>query len=162
MTRSREAASAVRRIVARLAAILFLLAAASWPARAADAPQPALTIDSASGPHVFTYELARTEAERERGLMDRPTMPADHGMLFDMGEDKPVMMWMKDTLIPLDMLFIARSGRIVGIARRAVPMSEQIIPSPGPVRAVLELNGGAADRFKIGVGDTVHAPLFGN
>jgi uncharacterized membrane protein (UPF0127 family) len=109
---------------------------------------------------VLTIEIARTEQEREYGLMNRPSMAPDHGMLFDFGSDQPVYMWMKDTLIPLDMLFIDRTGRIAGIAARAVPMSTAIIASPGPVRAVLELNGGSADRLGIAVGDTIDYSLF--
>jgi len=120
-----------------------------------------LTIHTADGKnHVLTIELARTEAEREYGLMHRPRMAADHGMLFDFGGDQPVYMWMKDTLIPLDMLFIDHTGRIAGIAARAVPLSAEVIASPGQVRAVLEVNGGTADRLGITVGDRVEYPLF--
>ncbi len=120
-----------------------------------------LAIATADGKtHVFTIEIARTDAEREYGLMNRPSMAADHGMLFDFGTDQPIYMWMKDTLLPLDMLFIDRTGRITGIAARAVPMSTEIIPSPGPVRAVLELNGGTADRLHVAVGDRIDYPLF--
>jgi uncharacterized membrane protein (UPF0127 family) len=137
---------------------LFLLPA--LPALAAGTGP--LTIRTADGKaHVFTVELARTEAEREYGLMNRPSMPADHGMLFDFGADRPVYMWMKDTLIPLDMIFIDRTGRITGIAARAVPESAEIIASPGPVRAVLEVNGGVAERLGIKPGDRVEHPLFG-
>lgn len=120
-----------------------------------------LTIRTADGKdHVFTIELARTDAEREYGLINRSSMAADHGMLFDFGTDQAIFMWMKDTLIPLDMLFIDRTGRIAGIAARAVPMSTEVIASPGPVRAVLELNGGTSDRLGIAVGDRVDYPLF--
>jgi len=137
---------------------LLLIAFAPWLAQAADAP---LAIRTADG-HVrdFTVEVASSEEQRETGLMDRPSMPLDHGMLFDFGADRAVAMWMKDTLIPLDMLFIDRTGRVAGIAARTVPMSEAIIASPGPVRAVLEINGGTAERLHIAVGDRVEHPFF--
>ena len=146
--------SALRSVV-----LVLLLAAPLAGVRAADSDT--LTIHTADGQdHKFTIELARTDAERETGLMDRPSMDADHGMLFDFGRDQPVYMWMKDTLIPLDMLFIDKTGRIAGIAARAVPMSEEVISSPGKVRAVLELNGGTADRLHLATGDVVHHPMF--
>jgi len=140
--------------------LLLLLAPVGSPVAVAADPDT-LTIETADA-HVgtFTIELARTDTEREIGLMNRASMPADHGMLFDFGADQPVNMWMKDTLIPLDMLFIDRAGRIAGIAERAVPMSEAIIASPGKVRAVLEVNGGTAERLHIAVGDRVRYAIF--
>jgi uncharacterized membrane protein (UPF0127 family) len=81
-------------------------------------------------------------------------------MLFDFGEDKPVTMWMRNTLIPLDMLFIANDGRVVGIKERAVPQSSDIIAAPEPVRGVLELNGGTAQRLGLSAGDRVVHPMF--
>jgi hypothetical protein len=83
-------------------------------------------------------------------------------MLFDFKTDRPVAMWMRNTRIPLDMLFIARDGRVANIAERAVPFSEQTIPSAGPVRAVLELAGGTASRLGIKPGDRVVHPMFRN
>jgi uncharacterized membrane protein (UPF0127 family) len=119
-----------------------------------------LTIASASGTHRFMVELADTPERRAVGLMHRQSMPADHGMLFDFKADASVAMWMRNTRIPLDMLFIARDGRIVNIAERAVPFSETTIPSKGPVRAVLELNGGTSARLGIKPGDRVTHPMF--
>ncbi len=120
-----------------------------------------LVIHTADGKnHAFTVELAQTEDEREYGLMNRPSMPADHGMLFDFGKDQPVYMWMKNTLIPLDMIFIDKAGHVAGIAARAVPESPEIVASPGAVRAVLELNGGAAEKMGLKVGDRVEHPMF--
>ena len=114
----------------RLLRVLLLILVLA-PARALAADPETLTIHTADGrDHLFTIELARTDAERETGLMNRPSMAPDHGMLFDFEFDQPVDMWMKDTLIPLDMLFIDHSGRIAGIAARTVPMSEAIIASP--------------------------------
>ena len=93
--------------------------------------------------------------------MFRDAMAPDHGMLFDFEEDQPVAMWMRNTRIPLDMVFIDRAGRVAGVAPDAVPYSEAVIPSPGPVRAVLELNAGTARRLGIGPGDLVRHPMFG-
>jgi uncharacterized membrane protein (UPF0127 family) len=131
------------------------------PVAAGAADPGGLTIHTADGKdHPFAVELAKTDEEREVGLMNRPAMPSDHGMIFDFGKDQPVYMWMKNTLIPLDMFFIDSHGRILGIATRMVPMSETVIASPGPVRAVLELNGGTADRLHIAVGDLVRHSMF--
>lgn len=119
-----------------------------------------LSISTQSGTHRFMVEFADTPERRAVGLMHRQSMAADHGMLFDFKVDAPVAMWMRNTRIPLDMLFIARNGRIVNIAERAVPFSETTIPSKGPVRAVLELNGGTAARLGIKAGDHVTHPMF--
>ncbi|MTJ81432.1 MAG: DUF192 domain-containing protein [Telmatospirillum sp.] len=138
-----------------LALLLFL---PPWPALAAGATP--LTIATQDGRSLsFSVEVARTPQELARGLMNRSSLPADAGMLFDFGEDRPVNMWMKNTLIPLDMVFITRDGRIAGIAERTVPMSLEVIPSPEAVRAVLEVNGGTADRLKLKAGDRVSVPV---
>jgi uncharacterized membrane protein (UPF0127 family) len=120
-----------------------------------------LTIVSASGPHKFIVELATTPAQQAQGLMFRHRLAPDAGMLFDFGEPQQTAFWMKNTLIPLDMLFVAQNGRITGIHARAVPETTDPIPSPGPVRAVIELNGGTADRLGIKPGDRVIYPIFG-
>ncbi|NIY74624.1 DUF192 domain-containing protein [Thalassospira sp. HF15] len=104
---------------------------------------------------VFNVELAITPEERSRGLMFRTEMAKDAGMLFDFGSARDISMWMKNTFISLDMLFIDAKGTIVGIEKRTVPQSETIIPSPKPVRFVLELNGGSADRMGFEVGEKV-------
>ena len=92
--------------------------------------------------------------------MHRTQLAADAGMLFDFKSDQITAMWMRNTRIPLDMLFIANDGKIINIAERTVPLSEQIIPSDGPVRAVLELNGGTVARLAIRPGDRVIHPIF--
>ncbi len=137
--------------------LLFLLVpGAAWAAE-----KVPLSIETADGRSLpFSIEVAQTPEELTRGLMNRPNLPADGGMLFNFAIDRPVAMWMKNTLIPLDMLFIKADGTIAGIAQRTVPMSLEVIPSPGPVRAVLELNGGTSDRLRIKVGDKVRHPLF--
>lgn len=105
--------------------------------------------------HKFDVELALTSEQRSQGLMHRETMATDQGMLFDFGENRPVAMWMKNTPLPLDMLFIQRDGTISHIHKRAVPFSEAIIDSRGPVAYVLELNGGRADALGVTTGDRV-------
>ncbi|MGN6551215.1 MAG: DUF192 domain-containing protein [Pararhizobium sp.] len=119
-----------------------------------------LTIETGSGTHAFEVEEAVTRAEREYGLMNRKSMPPDQGMIFRFDSEQPVDMWMKDTLIPLDMVFIRGDGTVAGIRADAVPLSEEIIPSPGPVRFVLELNGGTAARIGAKPGDRVRTRLI--
>ena len=129
--------------------------------RGAELSKSPLSIRTADGTdHRFTVELASTGPEREQGLMFRTALAPDAGMLFDFKEVEPVVMWMKDTPLPLDMLFIARDGRIVRIAERTVPFSRTMISSGGPVLGVLELNGGTAARLKIKPGDRVIHPIF--
>ena len=121
-----------------------------------------VTIRTADGRAVeLKVELALTPEQSERGLMYRLSMPPDQGMLFDFHEEKEVFMWMKNTVLPLDMIFLKGDGSVAGIAKRAVPFSTEIISSPGKVRGVLEVNGGTADRLRIAVGDHVDNPLFG-
>lgn len=119
-----------------------------------------LSIRSGDKTHSFTVELARTPEERSRGLMFRETMAADAGMLFDFGRVARQAMWMKNTFIPLDMLFIRSDGTIHHIQQRTQPRSENVIPSNGRVRAVLELNGGTVERLGIRVGDVVDHSMF--
>jgi uncharacterized protein len=121
-----------------------------------------LTIVSATGPHRFTVEVAETPAQMEQGLMFRRTMAPDAGMLFDYKQPTMATMWMRNTLIPLDMLFVDAQGRIVNIQERAVPQSLDVIAATAPVRAVIELNGGTVARLGIAPGDRVQHPIFGN
>lgn len=124
-------------------------------------PKAALKVEAVDGTrHAFTVEVATTPEQLAQGLMHRAKMAADAGMLFDFGSPRPVSMWMKNTLIPLDMLFIGADGKVVGLAQRTVPHSQTLIDSPGPVKAVLELNGGTASRLGIKVGDRVVHPIF--
>ncbi len=119
-----------------------------------------LAIESGGKRIPFKVEIADTDERRALGLMYRTSLPADAGMLFDFKHDQDVAMWMRNTRIPLDMLFIDRTGRIVNIAERAVPFSEATISSAAPVLAVLELNGGTAARLGLKPGDRVIYPLF--
>lgn len=119
-----------------------------------------VTVVTASGPVTFQTEIAATEPEREAGLMFRKTMASDAAMLFDFGTPRPVAFWMKNTYLPLDMIFIAADGTISAIAKQAAPLSETIISVNDPVLAVLEVNGGTADRIGLKQGDKVKHPLF--
>ena len=126
-------------------------------------PVEPLVIDTSSGPHRFTVEWQQTEAERERGLMDRKTMARDHGMLFDFRPKAvPVAFWMKDTYLPLDMIFIGADARVVSIAHDAKPMDETIIPSNAPTLGVLEVDAGVAKAIDLKVGDKVEHAMFGD
>lgn len=159
-----------RRTFAGRLLCLALWAVASWAGTTSPACAQArlesfershLTIETAGGArHVFAVELARTTGQQAQGLMFRRRLAADAGMLFIYGGDRPVRMWMKNTLIPLDMLFIERNGRVVHIVERTVPGSLETISADRPVAAVLEVNAGTADRLGIEVGDRVVHPAF--
>lgn len=112
--------------------------------------------------HDFMVEMADTPAQQEVGLMWRTAVPADGGMLFDWGIARRSQMWMRNTLVPLDMVFIAQDGTIAAIAEDTVPRSLAIIDSGKPVRATLELQGGITRKLDIRVGDKVESKLFGN
>lgn len=120
-----------------------------------------LVVETATGAHRFDIELRDDDEGRMVGLMHRKTMPANHGMLFDFEDEKTIAMWMKNTLLPLDMLFIRADGVIHSIAANTQPLSTRIIPSGGPIRYVLELNAGAAARIGARPGDTVVHPAIG-
>jgi uncharacterized membrane protein (UPF0127 family) len=120
-----------------------------------------LEIITSGGTHEFTVEVMRSDRQRERGLMFRRFLPQDRGMLFVFESERPLVMWMKNTYLPLDMIFIGRSGMVVGIAENAEPLSERIIPSGAPAYAVLEVNAGTAARIGLRIGDTTRHPIFG-
>ncbi len=138
----------------------LLVLAVSLSGRSVVADQTALTIHTATGAVTFQIELAVTPESRRRGLMFRESMPRNEGMLFVYENTKAVSMWMKDTLIPLDMLFISATGEIIRIEANTEPLSLRSIHSGEPVRAVLELGGGAAEEFGIQPGDRVSHEIF--
>ena len=146
-----------------MAALVVMLAAvyaaASTPAQAAG--RATIEIVSGTGVHAFNVELATNDAERERGLMFVKSLPEGQGMLFDFKRDQPVSFWMHNTYIPLDMIFIASNGRIMHIAENAKPLSDDLIQSQYPVRAVLEVIGGTAEKLGIKPGDRVTGSIFG-
>lgn len=152
--------------MARTILHLMLLLVLAFPVEQAwgqvQFPQTPLQVMTTDGSrHAFTVEMATSADQLAQGLMYRNKMAADAGMLFDFGTPRPISMWMKNTLIPLDMVFISADGLISGIAERTVPHSTATIASPGPVKAVLELNGGTASRLKLKAGDRVVHPIFG-
>jgi hypothetical protein len=138
--------------------ILFALLIAAGPVRPAGLQT--LEIVSKTGVHTFTVELADNDADREKGLMFRKELPEGSGMLFDFHAEAPVSFWMQNTYIPLDMIFIHSDGRILRIAENTEPLSTKIVPSGGPVRAVLEVIGGTARKMGIAPGDRVASPIF--
>ncbi|HEX5354128.1 MAG TPA: DUF192 domain-containing protein [Rhodanobacteraceae bacterium] len=108
--------------------------------------------------HTFSVEVAATPAEQEQGLMNRPSMPADHGMLFVFSEAQPVTFWMKNTLIPLDMLFFDTSHQLVAVKANVPPCKAdpcKEYPSGVPIRYVLELNAGTAAKLGLRKGDVI-------
>ncbi|MFY9657554.1 MAG: DUF192 domain-containing protein [Methylocystis sp.] len=163
MTKSRV------RLAARLAAAFAMAALNLGPLlprvvaeeQSAPVQTERLEIVTATGPHAFDVEVARNDKDRARGLMFRRSLQQDHGMLFLFEAERPIAMWMKNTYIPLDMVFVSRKGRVTSIARGAIPLSEAVIPSGGSVYAVIELAAGAADAIGLSVGDQVRHPEFG-
>lgn len=145
-----------------LAAILVVagVAVASKPVRAASF-QP-LEIVTRNGVQVFSVEMATTDQEKQTGLMYRKELADGKGMLFDFNPEQEVSMWMKNTYISLDMIFIRADGRILRIAENTEPQSTRIISSRGPARAVLEVPAGTAQKYGIRPGDRVGHPLFGS
>ncbi|MEK9679261.1 MAG: DUF192 domain-containing protein [Rhodospirillaceae bacterium] len=119
-----------------------------------------LEIETKTGTHKFTVEMAVSDRQQAQGLMFRRSMAPNAGMLFDYKRPTRITMWMKNTYIPLDMIFIGADGRIINIAQRTVPLSEATIPSRGRALAVLEVNGGTASRLGIKPGDRVIHPIF--
>ena len=128
------------------------------PARPAG--QQTVEIATKTGVHAFSVEIADNDAEREKGLMFRKELPEGHGMLFDFQREQEVGFWMQNTYISLDMIFIRGDGRILRVAENTEPLSTRIIPSNGPVRAVLEVIAGTARKYGIAPGDRVASPIF--
>ncbi len=153
-------------LLARFSIVLAIVLASVFPGQAQTKFETfesgRLAIETASGArHEFEVELALTPGQQAQGLMFRRDLAGDAGMLFIYARDRPVSMWMKNTLIPLDMLFLARDGRVVRVFERAVPGSLATISSGGDAAAVLELNGGTAARLGIAIGDRVLHPALG-
>lgn len=144
--------------VATAAQPLQLVQAA--PAGQAASALETLAILSGDKRHAFQVEVMRTGEQRARGLMHRRYLPADRGMLFDFARVEPVAMWMENTYIPLDMLFIRADGTIARIAENTEPLSQRTIPSGEPVLSVLEINGGVSRTLGIKPGDRVEHVLF--
>lgn len=151
-----------RRVLLRLLLALFLavsLAALPFTLVHAADLEP-LTILTKTGGKNFSIEMAKTEQQRATGLMYRKSLPEGQGMLFDFAPNQDVTMWMKNTYVSLDMIFIRADGKIHHIAERTTPLSETTISSRGRVRAVLEVVAGTAQKLGIAPGDQVVHPLF--
>ncbi len=152
-----------------LLALATLLPVSAW-AQSPDptGPQPKLPTEKLvivghdGKQHAFEVEMALTEQQQEVGDMFRTNIPAGTGMLFDWGYPRPSQMWMKNTLVSLDMIFINGDGTIRAIAENTTPRSLAVIDSHGPVRATLEVVGGTTAKLDIKVGDVVKQRIFGN
>ncbi len=123
-------------------------------------PVETLEIITSNGSFQFSVEIADDSAERSQGLMFRETMLPTHGMLFDFGETSPVMMWMQNTPLSLDMIFIKENGVVARVANNTVPFSKAIISSGEPVSHVLELNAGMAKQIGLKPGDKINHAFF--
>ena len=143
--------------LAAVSAVLVTLCinSAAWAASV----QP-LEIATKSGVRVFSVEMATTEEEKQTGLMYRKELPDGKGMLFDFSPEQQISMWMKNTYISLDMIFIRADGRILRIAENTEPLSTKIISSGGLAKGVLEVIAGTAQKYGIQPGDRVAHPLF--
>ena len=165
MTKTGRAALALAALVLASSALVAAPAQArqAKPKPAAAAPSTKLdTVEilTSRGRVKFTVELAVTRAEQERGLMFRKSLAPDRGMLFPYKPPRPAAFWMKNTLIPLDIIYIAPNGRVLSIARNAVPHDETPLPSGGVVGGVLEIAGGRAAQLGILPGDLVLNKIF--
>lgn len=145
-----------------LAAILVIAGCVVAGAPAAAASFQPLEIVTKNGVQVFSVEMATTEEEKQTGLMYRKELADGKGMLFDFNPEQEISMWMKNTYVSLDMIFIGANGRILRIAENTEPLSTKIISSKGPARAVLEVVAGTAQKYGIRPGDRVGHPLFGS
>jgi uncharacterized protein len=158
-----HSSSVHRRLLRYLRAIaigaLLCAAAAAAPA-SVSFEESSLTVDAADGQFEFLVEMAVNPAQRGQGLMFRESLEEDRGMLFDFGKPQRATMWMRNTYVPLDMLFIDANGQITQIAADTQPLSDAVIASREPVRAVLELRGGVSAKLGIKPGDRVIHPLF--
>ena len=147
--------------LSQLLAGLVLIGLAALPSSQVSFPHADLVIERSDGQNFsFDVELATTPEQKTRGLMFREAMPRDSGMLFLYEPGQPVAFWMMNTSIPLDMLFVRGDGAIIKIASHTVPFSLAPINADEPVRAVIEINAGEADRRDIHTGDKVVYPAF--
>ena len=147
----------LRHILAALAGLCLLVGIASHGSAATFEQAEIVT---KTGVKVFQVEIAVTPEETEKGLMYRKSVPEGTGMLFDFGQEREVVMWMKNTYVPLDMIFIRANGTISRIAENTTPLSEARIYSGAPVKGVLEVAAGTARKYGIAVGDKVGHRFF--
>ena len=145
--------------ILKLFVVALLLCSCS---KSEEAQTSQLTIKTDAGNVVYTVETAQTDDELKHGLMGRDSLPAKHGMIFDLSKHQSqlIAMWMKNTKIPLDMLFINPDGIIYWVKENAQPMSEQLIVPPAAARAVIEINGSDVEKYNIKVGQKVEHAMF--
>ncbi len=151
-----------KKVLTALVGLLALLSASMVSAEgdAVRFPVSQLTLHTETGVYPIIVEVAKEPLQRQRGLMFRTELAHDHGMIFDFGVDRQASMWMANTLIPLDMVFIRVDGTIAGYHENAVPGSNAIISSNEPVRYVLELGGGEAAAYGLKPGDRISGPAL--
>ena len=152
--------TARKRVDWRLVAFIIALVVAAYFVFTSNSIGSNATLVTATGNHRIAVEIADTPQTRETGLMHREELADDTGMLFDFREIRPVSMWMRNTLIPLDMLFVRENGTVARVARNAVPLDLTPIPSGEPVRYVLEIAGGAAETYGVAEGDRLIHPII--
>jgi uncharacterized membrane protein (UPF0127 family) len=151
-----------------LSALVLVLLPAVWPGGVAaqEQPQPEIRpfqtveIVTKSGVRAFSVEVAATEEQLSRGLMHRTELPEGRGMLFDFKNERIITMWMKNTPLSLDMIFVGRNGAVVRVAEHTTPFSTQTISSGVPALAVLEVIAGTARKFGIAPGDRMVHSMF--
>lgn len=163
-TSKRVAPAAALIVLGSLAAGAFALAERGTgeppPPAARSTREETLDLVTQTGVHSIKIEVARTPDQQALGLMFRTGLPDDKGMLFPHDEPRESSMWMRNTYIPLDMVFIRADGTVHRIEKRTEPFSERVIPSNGPVAAVLEIAGGVADKLGLKPGDHIRHPMF--
>ena len=152
--------SVIRRVFPKPLAILVAVLLALTPLAACSADNR-LVVHTATGNHAFTVEVVDTPEDRAKGLMFRQSLADDAGMLFDFKEDRPVSFWMRNTFIPLDMIFIRPDGTVANVHVNARPQDPTGIPSDGPVQFVLEIAGGRSVEMGLKAGDRVEHPRIG-
>lgn len=153
----------MKHFILMLAVILFAIPGCRAEEKPAGPDLENLTITRVDGQKItLVIETAATPEARTIGLMFRKSMPQDAGMLFLFETEEPRAFWMRNTLIPLDMIFIKKDGAIRHIGANAIPHDETPVPSNGPASAVLEINGGRAAELGLKPGDIVHHAHFGN
>jgi len=140
----------------------LLFAAAECAGGPVSLPTVQISISTSTGPKDFLVEVASDSESQRRGLMFRRELAPNAGMLFDFHKATSLSFWMKNTILPLDMLFIRPDGTIATIAPNTIPLSTTPISSPEPVRAVLEINAGRVRELGIHTGDRVRATIFDN
>jgi len=126
----------------------------------AEGPLEPLRVMASGQAHDFKVEIADDEAERTKGLMFRETLLADHGMLFLFPDEAERSFWMRNTILPLDIIYVSKTGQVVSIQKNAIPYDKTPLPSYGEAAAVLEINGGLSDQLGIRPGDRIEHRFF--